>query len=591
VGTSNPSNRRGRAEASGRRRPRRVLATAAALVAVASAAQAPASAGKDFGLTVRMSVSSEGVEGNLGSGAYDPPTRFSVFTFTLPAPFIIPGTFGAGHDPRNDSQPAVSATGRWVAFSSRATNLIRRDTNDSIDIFVRDRDPDGDGRLDAGGAVVTTRMSVSSSGAQSNGDSIWPAMSTDGRFVAFVSSASNLVQGDANGLPDVFVRDRDPDGNGLFDENGPGKMSTVLASLRSDGTQVTGLAPAVAGGAVGAPAISDNGRWVVFTSWARLTADDGNVCGPVDHPDACADVFIRDVTAGTTSLVSAAEDGTPGNAASGTVPPVLPARAPAMTPDGRFITFHSAASNLTPNDVNEAPDIFVRDRDSDGDGIFDEPGGVGMSRVEAPARGSGRYRSFNPSISADGHYVAFQGVGSNHTINDLDLDVESRIFVHDRVAGTTVSLVPNGAQLRGESRVFGPSISGSGRFVAFTGVVGTATALADRGDVRTEVFMHDRDNDADGVFDEADPGATATLRVSFGRMLGSGAGGQPGEPPDGSSYGPTFARAGDFITYISFAGNLTGGIGLLAPQDHNTVADVFVWRRGFGLCVEVACVS
>src|SRR5919107_2749968 len=114
-------------------------------------------------------------------------------------------------------EPSISANGRHVAFSSSASDLVEGDTNGKTDIFVRDRDTDADNILDEPGAVSTKRVSVSSSGTESNGFSSDASISSDGRFVVFVSEAQNLVEGDI-GYRDVFVRDRDADEDGVFDE-------------------------------------------------------------------------------------------------------------------------------------------------------------------------------------------------------------------------------------------------------------------------------------------------------------------------------------------------------------------------------------
>jgi cold shock CspA family protein len=104
--------------------------------------------------------------------------------------------------------PSLSADGRFVAFTSYAWNLAPGDTNGSADVFVHDRDADGDGICDEPGAIATHRVSVRSTGVQGNRSSGSSWLSADGRFVAFASGASTLVPGDTNGTYDVFVHDR-----------------------------------------------------------------------------------------------------------------------------------------------------------------------------------------------------------------------------------------------------------------------------------------------------------------------------------------------------------------------------------------------
>jgi Tol biopolymer transport system component len=238
---------------------------------------------------------------------------------------------------------AISGTGRYVAFTSDATNLVAGDTNGSGDVFVRDRDTDADGTFDEAGAVSTTRVSVSSGGAQSNGESYYAAISGDGRYVAFGSEATNLVASDTNGYGDVFVRDRQ-------------MASTTRVSLDSAGVQ--GNAGSFA------PAINADGQYVAFHSYAtNLVAHDTN---------AATDVFVRDRQAGTTTLVSVDSVGFQGNAAS---------VAPAISGDGRFIAFSSEA-NLVLWDTNGASDIFLHDRLSSSVG--------GIAELPAIAHDSGR---------------------------------------------------------------------------------------------------------------------------------------------------------------------------------------------------------
>ncbi|MGH8881247.1 MAG: hypothetical protein ACRD0P_28525, partial [Stackebrandtia sp.] len=169
--------------------------------------------------------------------------------------------------------PAISADGRYVTFSSGASNLVPGDTNATYDVFVRDR------RTGA-----TSRVSVASDGSQANDTSDGPAFSADGRYVAFVSLADNLVPGDTNGAHDVFVHDR---------RTG----ATSRVSVASDGRQ--------ANHASSGPAVSADGRYIAFGSLA-----DNLVPGDTD---GWLDVFVHDRETGATTRVSVASDGSQGN--------------------------------------------------------------------------------------------------------------------------------------------------------------------------------------------------------------------------------------------------------------------------------------
>jgi Tol biopolymer transport system component len=154
-----------------------------------------------------------------------------------------------------------------VAFVSDSNNLVSGDTNGFSDVFVHDRDADGNGTYDEPGGISTVRVSVLSDGSEGNGDSSAPSISSDGRYITFESMASNLVDNDTNGNVDVFVHDRDADGNGTYDE--PGGISTVRVSVLSDGSEGNGDSSA--------PSISSDGKLVTFESEAdNLVASDGN---------------------------------------------------------------------------------------------------------------------------------------------------------------------------------------------------------------------------------------------------------------------------------------------------------------------------
>ena len=169
-------------------------------------------------------------------------------------------------------KPAVSADGRVVAFASYAANLVAGDTNDTIDVFVHDRQ-----------SGVTTRVSVGSDGAQGNAISEAPALSADGRYVAFESAASTLVPGDTNGTIDVFVHDRVTG-------------TTSRESIATDGSPTVGF-----GAASQHPSLSADGRFVAFaSSSSALVAGDTN---------NTTDIFVRDRSTGTTTRVSMTPDG------------------------------------------------------------------------------------------------------------------------------------------------------------------------------------------------------------------------------------------------------------------------------------------
>jgi Tol biopolymer transport system component len=218
------------------------------------------------------------------------------------------------------TEPALSAHGRYVAFESSATNLVRHDTNRLSDVFVRDR---GTGR--------TTRVSVDSHGRQGGGDrtmtgSNAPVISANGRYVAFHSGDSNLVRGDTNGVFDIFVRDRRT-----------GRITRV--SVSTAGAQANQES-------LGAASISADGRYVAFTSLAsNLVAGDRN---------DITDVFVHDLATGETLIASLGQDGNQGDDASAT-------GGIAFSANDHMLVFSSWAANLVGGDTNDVPDAFVRD--------------------------------------------------------------------------------------------------------------------------------------------------------------------------------------------------------------------------------------
>jgi len=248
--------------------------------------------------------------------------------------------------------PSLSSDGRCVAFESYATDLVPGDTNGQRDVFVHDRDADGNGIFDEAGPgkTRTTRVSVKSDGSQATGGpSDDPSISSDGRYVAFHSEATNLVAGDTNSKPDVFVHDRDADGNGIFDEAGPGKIRTTRVSVRSNGTQVSGNCKE--------PSISADGRYVAFHSDVTdLVPGDTNTTWDVfvHDRDPDGDGIFDEAGAIRTTRVSVQSDGTQGTGGD--------SESASISPDGRYVAFHSWSTDLVPGDTNSQRDIFVHDR-------------------------------------------------------------------------------------------------------------------------------------------------------------------------------------------------------------------------------------
>ncbi len=336
-------------------------------------------------------------------------------------------------------EPTVSDDGRFVAFHTAATNIVPDDTNEQADIFVRD--------LEQG---TTERVSVSADGGQADFNSSAPSISPDGRFVAFNSRATNLVPGDANGQWDAFLKDR------LTGE-------IELISVASDGTQGNGISSCCyTKGIAGA-----NARWVAFES-------DATTLVPGDT-NGLRDVFLRDRQTATTTRVSESAAGAQGDNISAT---------PSLTPDGRTLAFASYATNLVAGDTNGRADVFVKDLDT---------GAIRIASLtvedDSPNSGSG-----NPSISADGRFVAFSTAASNMVPQDTNSGGNTlgigEVFVRDLVAGRTerVSVTSQGGEISGVAGR--PEISADGRYVTFQS--GAANIVPGDTNASTDAFLHDR---------------------------------------------------------------------------------------------------
>ncbi len=329
----------------------------------------------------------------------------------------------SGAEPNGDSStPVISDDGRYIAFSSRASNLVAGDTNGQPDVFVRDRV-----------AGTTTRLSVSSAGMQVTGFSVRPAISPDGRYVVFDSGATNLVSGDNNGKADVFIRDRVAG-------------TTSRVSVSNSGAQGNGDSDQAA--------ISANGRYVAFRSSATSLAS-GDTNG-------VRDVFLRDLSARTTTRVSVAGSATQSNGGG---------ELPSLDAEGRFIAFTSSSTNLVSGDTNGKPDVFVRDR-------------VAGSTSRASLSNSGAQSnefSFGSAISRDGRFVTFVIRAS---LDPNDTNGLTDVYLRDRIAGTTTLVSANPAT--GAASGAGLSVvSADGRLVVFGSNAGDLVAddTNGRGDI------------------------------------------------------------------------------------------------------------
>jgi Tol biopolymer transport system component len=340
------------------------------------------------------------------------------------------GTEGNGYS----WSPSISADGRYVVFESNADNLVENDTNYVNDIFLYEI---GTGEIE--------RVSISSQGTQSNGDSLAPAISADGRYIAFISTATNLVISDSNKTADTFAHDR------LMGE-------TIRVSVASDGTQGDGSS------FMDSPSLSADGHYVSFGSYATNLVPEGDVNGAANP-----DIYVHDLQTYQTRRVSVTSDGIQGNDWSWK---------PSISYDGRFVAFGSRSSNLVENDVNASVDIFVHDL------ITGQTELISIGSLGQQGNADSQY----PSISADGRYVAFASSASNLVAGDTNAKID--IYVHDRQAMHTIQITTAFDQTQSNDVSLHSAISGNGRFVFFDSIASNLV----RNDTNNEMdlFLYDR---------------------------------------------------------------------------------------------------
>jgi uncharacterized repeat protein (TIGR01451 family) len=465
-------------------------------------------------ITVRAPIAAGTISNtaSVTSSVSDPNTSNNT---TSASSVVIAGCYGTERVSLSSSEvqgngdtvgwPAITPDGRYVAFASAASNFVAGDTNGVVDVFVRDRQ-----------LGTTERVSVSSSGGQGNGDSRNPSISADGRYVAFPSRAANLVAGDTNGTYDIFVHDR---------QTG----TTQLVSVNSAGVQgnSTSLRPSISANA--------NGRYVVFRSFSNnLVTGDNN---------GLAHIFVHDRQTGITDRLSVNSSGEQSNGHSSK---------PVIEANGRYVAFPSEGSNLVPGDTNGVRDIFIHDRQT----------GVTLAASVGVGGVQGNDQNRNPAISADGRYVAFSSAASNLVIGDTNGMPDSFVYdrdpdadgIFDQGNATTerVSLRTDGGEPNGDSR--NPSIGSDGRHAAYHSF---------------STNMVNGDTNGFGDIFNRDRVSALSDRVSVPNFPDQGTLGTQG---NGHSYKSTITTDGRSIAYESEASNLVVG-------DTAGRIDVFVCTR------------
>ena len=323
---------------------------------------------------------------------------------------------------------AISADARYVSFSSKADNLASVPGIDGVhppQIYLHDRL-----------ACTTTLVTRSLGAGLANGSSNLSSLSADGNLLAFDSAATNLLPGVDNGLDQVYLYDR--------------TLGTI--------TLISG-SPWIAGqegnGRSSLPTVSADGRYVCFQSEASdLVAGDTN---------GLADIFVRDRQTQTTVRVNVTDAGQQTEYTGG--PTGGHSLRPSMSSDGRFVVFDSGANNLSNNPAGDFR-VYLHDRDSDGNGVFDEPGGIHSTLVSINSGGvAASGHSYWPTVTADGSLVAFISGASNLVPNDTNGELD--VFVRDLATAQTTRESVGSAGEQGSFLSFWPKLSADGHYLSF----------------------------------------------------------------------------------------------------------------------------
>jgi TolB protein len=343
---------------------------------------------------------------------------------------VINVTFTGGRPDVSAYNEALSANGRYATFCTAATDILPGDSNGVSDVFLRDRQ-----------TGVTERISVTSTGAEANGDSYASVISDDGRFVVFGSQATNLAPANTD-APAIFIRDR--------------QLGTTrrLVNTPPWPLQLNGVC-----GSTGLLSMSANGRDVAFQA-----------TGP--GPLAEDNVFVYDRWTSSTQRVSVVASGD-------ALAPSGGAQWPSISANGRFVAFYSSGNDFGPADGDADTDVYVRDLQA------------GVTMHESYGVGPWvRGQAFYPSLSADGRFVSFASNSFNLVPGERDRNGYADIYTRDRLTGKIErnSFAFDGTDANGYSIL--PAITRNGRWVVFLSLA-SDLVTNDHNFVR-DVFIYDR---------------------------------------------------------------------------------------------------
>ena len=340
----------------------------------------------------------------------------------------------AGVDTTGLRDAVISEDGRHIAFTV-CEPWIRPDSAPICDVWATDT-------LTGAWAALSVSPETGEFG---NADSDEPVLSGNGRFVVFRTAATNLAPGVPVGVPQLVIKDRDPDGNGIYDEPGPSSPNSfqIVSVPKGNQGNVPGNAPSATA------EVSDNGRYVAFRSAAsNLVPGDTN---------GKWDVFRRDRLSGDTRRLNVQVTG-------GDSPHAIDSPGISMTPDGRYVAFASADPMLGPapfDDTNNVLDVYVFDAQSLNVQRVDVGWLPYATGVLVPGSGPTEW----PTLSADGRYVSVQSAATNVEIAPPPNSTHTYVVDRFLNKATRVSIKPDGADP--DHSCIQPQISGDGSLVAF----------------------------------------------------------------------------------------------------------------------------